>query len=70
MTVEVFIKDQNDNAPFFRKPLYEVTVAEDQYIDTAFAYINADDPDESKHCLHNCTLFLLVCEEQIHWNTR
>ena len=50
MTVEVFIKDQNDNAPYFTQPLYEVTVAEDQYIDTAFAFINAEDPDESE-CL-------------------
>ncbi|KAL8590527.1 hypothetical protein ACOMHN_010963 [Nucella lapillus] len=47
VTVEVFIKDQNDNAPYFKKPLYVFTVPEDQYIDTAFAFINAEDPDET-----------------------
>lgn len=45
--MEVFIKDQNDNAPFFPKPLYQLVVAEDQYRDTPFAYVEADDPDES-----------------------
>ena len=64
VTVEVFIKDQNDNAPFFEKPLYKVTVAEDQYIDTAFAFINADDPDESKGYLPDYTLILVVWEEE------
>lgn len=48
VTVEVFIKDQNDNAPFFKQSLYEVDVAEDQYFDTAFTFITAEDPDESK----------------------
>ncbi|KAK7504632.1 hypothetical protein BaRGS_00004118 [Batillaria attramentaria] len=47
VTVEVIINDQNDNEPYFKKPLYEVTVAEDQYIDTAFTYITAEDPDET-----------------------
>lgn len=48
VTVEVFIKDQNDNDPYFPHSQYNVTVAEDQYIDTVFATITAKDPDESK----------------------
>lgn len=47
VTVEVLIKDQNDNAPFFKQPLYTVTVAEDQYIKTPFVHITAEDPDET-----------------------
>lgn len=46
--MEVFIKDQNDNDPYFPHSQYNVTVAEDQYIDTVFATITAKDPDESK----------------------
>jgi hypothetical protein len=52
VTVEVLIMDQNDNAPFFKQPLYTVTVAEDQYLKTPFVFITAEDPDESKTFLH------------------
>ena len=43
--VEVIIKDENDNAPVFLKPRYNVTVREDTSLGTRVVTVSAEDRD-------------------------